>query len=228
MLKIGDKLTFRQRQALVFQFSLPARAMTSQQLRDFHTYPRIAASNALYGKLGRLMANVIGFELDTKMSGRNSCWRSLSTGAYVGEHFAWFMRPQLAEALVRLGIVDQYVDGAEELPDPDLPKEVRATEGRLLLRSHLARERNQSLVAAKRNTASSLDCEICGFSALETYGEAYCEVHHLIPLAQMDGRTPTRLEDLAILCANCHRIIHRSNPPLTLNQLRSRLSRALH
>jgi putative restriction endonuclease len=34
-----------------------------------------------------------------------------------------------------------------------------------------------------------------------------------------DGDT-TRLEDLALLCANCHRMIHRASPWLSVEELR--------
>ncbi|WP_405847976.1 HNH endonuclease [Streptomyces niveus] len=36
------------------------------------------------------------------------------------------------------------------------------------------------------------------------------EVHHLLPL-HVAGPRETRLEDLALLCANCHRMCHRSH-----------------
>src|ERR1044071_4457634 len=83
-----------------------------------------------------------------------------------------------------------------------------AMEGRRRLISHLQRERNPSLVRKKKRQAESLHCEVCGFSFARAYGkraEAYCEVHHLIPLAEAEQIITTRLEDLAILCANCHR-----------------------
>jgi predicted HNH restriction endonuclease len=33
------------------------------------------------------------------------------------------------------------------------------------------------------------------------------------------------MEDLAILCANCHRVVHLNNPPFTLNQVRKLLAK---
>ncbi|MFC5863815.1 HNH endonuclease [Acidicapsa dinghuensis] len=34
------------------------------------------------------------------------------------------------------------------------------------------------------------------------------EVHHVIPISEI-GMTRTKLKDLALLCANCHRYVHR-------------------
>lgn len=101
---------------------------------------------------------------------------------------------------------------------------VAATEGQRRLVLHLQRERNQTVVRSKKKHAMSLDCEVCGFSFGRSYGSAaadYCEVHHLLPLSEVEHCTQTRMEDLAILCANCHRVVHLHNPPYTLEQLRT-------
>ena len=62
-----------------------------------------------------------------------------------------------------------------------------------------------------------LACELCGFDFTVAYGdrgEGYIECHHIVPL-HASGPTKTRPEDLILICANCHRIIHRRNPFLT-------------
>ena len=104
-------------------------------------------------------------------------------------------------------------------------------EGRTLMRLHRVRERNRSLVRAKRVQAQRLRCyrcEACGlqFDALDGLAGACCEVHHRLPLSRM-GRPEvrTRLEDLALVCANCHRIIHGRDPILTVAQLGRAMSR---
>ncbi len=57
-------------------------------------------------------------------------------------------------------------------------------------------------------------CEVCGFSFTDKYGELgtqYIEAHHLIPFSSLkEGNTRLNLEkDFAVLCSNCHRMIHR-------------------
>lgn len=102
-----------------------------------------------------------------------------------------------------------------------------ALEGRARLVQHLERERNQSLVRSKKHSATSLDCEVCGFSFRRAYGNKaaqYCEVHHLLPLAELERAAKTRVEDLAILCANCHRVVHLRNPPFALEEVRGMLA----
>jgi len=56
-------------------------------------------------------------------------------------------------------------------------------------------------------------CQICGFSFEELYGElgkGYIEVHHLTPLSDREGEASTRVEDVMVVCANCHRMLHRN------------------
>lgn len=113
----------------------------------------------------------------------------------------------------------------DELPDID--RYLSAKEGNPRLVAHLKRERNQSLVKAKKQeilkNTGKLCCEVCGFDFKKTYGEigeGFCEVHHLKQLSKTDGETKTELKDLSIVCSNCHRIIHKQNPMLKLEQLR--------
>jgi 5-methylcytosine-specific restriction endonuclease McrA len=102
------------------------------------------------------------------------------------------------------------------------------TEGEKRLVVHLQRERNQTIVRKKKAEAKSLDCEVCGFSFARVYGsdaKDYCEVHHKIPLNEAEHVTQTRMEDLAILCANCHRVVHLKNPPYTFGEVQNMFSK---
>ncbi|MFH9549010.1 HNH endonuclease [Streptomyces sp. NPDC017435] len=105
-------------------------------------------------------------------------------------------------------------------PQPDEVDETggSAIEGRLLVRRALARERNPKLRAQKikqvRQREGSLRCEVCAFDFAHTYGdlgEGYIEVHHVTPL-HVSGTRETSLDDLACVCANCHRMCHRCRP----------------
>jgi hypothetical protein len=105
---------------------------------------------------------------------------------------------------------------------------VAANEGQQRLVQHLQRERKRTIVRMKKARAASLDCEVCGFSFGRAYGTSaaeYCEVHHLVPLSEADDRTKTRIEDLAIVCANCHRVIHLRNPPYEMDAVRKMLGK---
>jgi predicted HNH restriction endonuclease len=223
---IRSDLSDRSIAVLRFQFQHPGRAVTSQDIRDHFGYTSIGASNLLYGSLGKQLATALPMQTEQEGSTRTRFWKSLSTGDGSGDHFIWIMRPELANALVETGLVDPANDGLAMVPDLDIHANTySAVEGRRKLVLHLVRERNQALVAEKKASAASHACEICGFDSLQKYGEDYCEVHHLTPLAQLVDDYETTLDDLAIVCANCHRIIHLATPPMDIAELRLKVNR---
>jgi len=113
---------------------------------------------------------------------------------------------------------------------PDLGQDdFEASEGRLLTRLHRVRERDRKLVDRKKAAAlarqGALPCEVCGFDFAATYGPLgarFIEAHHILPLA-LAGTTTTKLADLALVCANCHRMLHRAKPWIRPDQLQERM-----
>ena len=67
-------------------------------------------------------------------------------------------------------------------------------------------------------------CACCNFNFYEVYGErgrGFIHVHHLKPLADKVNRSPVDyINDLRPVCANCHSMIHRQKPMLTVKQLK--------
>lgn len=74
------------------------------------------------------------------------------------------------------------------------------------------------------------ECCVCGFDfgiAYGDWGDGYAEVHHLIQLGGKDSgeRATDPKTDLAVLCANCHRMIHRRQGiVLTIEELKQKLN----
>lgn len=91
-----------------------------------------------------------------------------------------------------------------------------AKEGGILYKLHKLRERNKKIVSKKKKESlkklGKLECEICGFDFHASYGDlgfGFIECHHRVPLSALASISETKLEDLALLCANCHRMLHR-------------------
>ncbi|MCX7205602.1 MAG: HNH endonuclease [Proteobacteria bacterium] len=116
---------------------------------------------------------------------------------------------------------------ADEL-DPNRPN-VRSgfPEGKLKERLHLSRERNRELVRQAKLLGQSRDghlkCACCGFDFFATYGEVgkgFIEAHHTNPVSTLhENGEETKIEDLALVCSNCHRMLHRKRPWLEMNDL---------
>jgi hypothetical protein len=113
-----------------------------------------------------------------------------------------------------------------------LPQEVLTTyvEGKRKLIVHYQRERNKTLVAKakehfKKNHEGQLYCEVCDFNFGNYYGkqgEGFIEAHHKKPFADATSETiETSMADLEMVCANCHRMLHRFKNWLSTDDLRS-------
>lgn len=132
---------------------------------------------------------------------------------------------QTAEAIEHCALHGLHASGANPTFD-----EEAFPEGTLLTRLHRIRERNPELVERKKSQVLALcgrlECEACRFDFYETYGDlgrGFAECHHTVPLAEAAFVQATRLSDLAIVCANCHRMLHRACPAMTVALLRSHL-----
>lgn len=118
-------------------------------------------------------------------------------------------------------------------PPPISPSEDEATddtefpEGRVLTRLHQIRERNATLVKRKKQAVlkktGNLACEVCNFDFAKTYGQlgqGFAECHHTVPISELKHEQTRQIADLAIVCANCHSMLHRARPVLTVRELR--------
>ncbi|WP_425992367.1 HNH endonuclease [Brevundimonas sp. TWP2-3-2] len=112
--------------------------------------------------------------------------------------------------LIRQGIAAEQ---QQTSPAQDEADDVEFYEGRLLTQKHMRRERSPGLRKAllKKRQDSGLQCDMCG----ETHSSlppdlraAAFEAHHVIPIASV-GEGVTKLSDVALLCAVCHRVLHR-------------------
>ncbi|QFZ76131.1 HNH endonuclease [Streptomyces fagopyri] len=115
---------------------------------------------------------------------------------------------------VRAGMASAEIIGT---PAPEGEADA-AREGQLLTRWALHRERSRPLrdrkIRAVLEEGGTLHCEVCSFDFSTAYGElgaGYIEVHHRLPL-HISGVTETRIADLALLCADCHLMCHKSFP----------------
>jgi 5-methylcytosine-specific restriction protein A len=57
-------------------------------------------------------------------------------------------------------------------------------------------------------------------------GKEFAIIHHLDPLGHSNGQSrETSVEDVRIVCANCHYILHRQDQPLDVDKLKRQISR---
>lgn len=146
----------------------------------------------------------------------------------IGQSNIWFADKDESQEIVAQVQNLIKTGGTPSLPDVDQSKSI--SEGNPRLVAHLRRERNAAIVKQKKTTVlkalGKLCCEVCGFDFKEVYGDigdGFCEVHHIHPLHKSDGNVKTELNDLAIICSNCHRIIHRADPMPSIEKFAKQL-----
>jgi hypothetical protein len=119
----------------------------------------------------------------------------------------------------------------DEGEDPELAEFV---EGETKRRFILHRKREWRLRRAKieevlRRTGA-LRCEVpdCDFDFQTVYGphgEGFAIVHHRTPLTALKEASVVEKKDLAIVCANCHAMIHKGGACRELSEVRPRRPR---
>lgn len=126
----------------------------------------------------------------------------------------------------------EYIDFLNEIILEDEKKPslefYTAEEGERFLKNHIKIERSKKIIKLKKQFVmlklGHLSCEVCEFNFSVFYGaigQDFCEVHHRSALHEQNGPVKTSLEDLAILCANCHRMIHRTKPLASVEGFKS-------
>jgi len=203
-----------------------AIAEVSEQLRGIPIERHLVARSTFrnLSSVRLKVANFVALDPDATTAGMR---RGSQLDAKVFQEF-WPEPSWLAETadairanLTALSPVD--ADAYDDIED--------APEGRILTRVHRVRERNAKLRRKKKaltmEKTGRLECEVCDFDFSAAYGErgrGFIECHHMVPLRDLKPGARTRLEDLALLCANCHRMIHVRSPWLSLSQLREILA----
>jgi 5-methylcytosine-specific restriction protein A len=85
-------------------------------------------------------------------------------------------------------------------------------EGRWLTVRHRHRDSRLRKKLLEAHRSKVLKCEVCDFSPPafdRKTQESFFEAHHEVPIAAAEGLRSTRVSDMALLCASCHRFIHR-------------------
>ncbi|MFF5895757.1 HNH endonuclease [Streptomyces argenteolus] len=183
--------------------SLPLHDTAARALPEFRSAASVSRKSA------DLITNRPGYARQATRGGHLT--------SLVAEAFITRREEMMAAALA----IEGGIGSGELIKIPPQPDEVdadgyAAREGRLLARWAIFRERNPALRRRKIAEASRLgrriQCEVCHFHFADRYGaigQDYIEVHHVQPL-HISGPRETQLQDLAFVCANCHRMCHRT------------------
>lgn len=127
-----------------------------------------------------------------------------------------------ADDVNRLHIKDEAIKTVTIYPD-ELDKTESLFEGipkTVLVNSY---ERNP-IARTKCIDHYGVQCVVCGFDFEKTYGDigkGFIHVHHLTQLSDIgQGYEVDPVNDLRPVCPNCHAMLHKRNPPYTIDELK--------
>lgn len=211
--KIGNRSESRMRM-LQFHYGAPERTVTAVRLAEWMGYGHYSAANLHYGRLGGELGDLLDFYPHGERLG------SLVEFDHRHGEWHWIMRPQVAEALRRLGWV-------EKSPG-HLPEEIAAVAGPLvegeIYRSMVKSYERNPQARVRCIEIHGAKCVVCDFDFEAVYGEigkGYIHVHHIRPLSEIGGEyVVDPVTDLRPVCPNCHAMLHRRNPAFGIEEVR--------
>ncbi len=163
-------------------------------------------------------------------AGRNNTTRAHAehrpahAGCSIGHYFngTRTLHPQQVTAPTNSVDISTESDIAVEDDESSFP------EGKEKFKHHRLLERDGKIVrrAKARRLAETgrLECAVCNFDFVSHYGDVghgFIEAHHKIPVSLLAGTKKTKIKDLALVCSNCHRMLHRGDTFRTVEQLKA-------
>lgn len=179
-----------------------------------------------FGEADELHHLALGAGLKTgSRAKRESTWaRAFPLNMYIREpddiHRLMPIMLRSAGALRGLSVKRRIDDDtiAHEIEAPDaFPEGGRRT---VVLNAY---ERSPSARAACLDHYGT-SCSVCSFDFEARYGEigrGFIHVHHLVPIASVgQSYLVDPIRDLRPVCPNCHEMLHRREPPYSIEELR--------
>lgn len=226
------------RDELILALDLYVRTKGNPTGQDFEAVDEVSV---ILNKLHRMMGNAKGETLRNRngvylkvMNFRSSDPHYLDQGKVGmtrGNALEGVIWQEYAGDPVRLATDAQAIRATIQAADDTalsqhpLEPPYEGEEGGVVLAMHKRYERDRKLVREKLKAAKAegpLACQVCAFDFEATYGElgvGYIEVHHINPIHTLKPGSKVKLSDLALLCANCHRMIHRSPGMISIPEL---------
>jgi 5-methylcytosine-specific restriction enzyme A len=190
-------------------------------------------ANDFLARLGSKVSDLIQGPINLAVSKKSSLGGLYEAGSICAYHYQKNKIPSdeiLSANLNRLLNLYLLLSSTESRfyvqADAEEDEESLLEENLIVLREHKRIERNKKL-ALKAKAIHGYKCKACGFDFENRYGiigRGFIEAHHLTPLSMLKGQkvklNPDK--DFTVLCANCHRMIHKSEFVNKVEQFRAK------
>lgn len=195
--------------------------VTGEQLSQKLSMPNHRPLNLQVGRLGKRIAAKLEIQTPSFPNGVVKWWIVPFCGKGTSHGYCWKLRPELQAAM-------------KEVLEIPIPEEINCEHHENLYEG----AKTQICVNSyERNRRARNECVrhygarciICGFDFEKMYGEVgrnVIHVHHLKPLNEIGEKYEVvPIEDLRPVCPNCHVIIHKTNPPYSIDEVKAMIKK---
>ena len=173
--------------------------------------------NGQFGRLGKRIAQFLKID-----DGSYQYWNVLAFGERAEAGFIWYLKDEFIEALAELRIINS----PDDLLAEEVPWQADLYEGAVSQIQVNKYERNP-VARALCIQHYGLACSVCSMDFEKKYGALgvdFIHVHHLVELSTIGSTYKVDpIKDLRPVCPNCHAMLHRKIPALTIQELRKKL-----
>ncbi|PPE67474.1 HNH endonuclease [Caldimonas caldifontis] len=220
--EVAATLSQGDREVLKALVAAPHHAASAGQLRTTLGLGAVVQVNSAMGRIGRKVHQALGGHPEGLPVGAFEWWHVIATGTRTDDQgFVWRLREEVVAGLAASG----YAKASTTQPN-ELSRAEALTEGAVQQVLVDAYERNP-IARARCIEAFGAQCYICGFDFGTVYGPSaagFIHVHHTKPLASIGEQHEVNpLEDLRPLCPNCHAVVHMTNPPRSIQEVKALL-----
>ena len=177
-----------------------------------------APLNLEIGRYAKRIATIYDIQFTERSLKKYRYWDLFFKGWEEGKYFVWQLKPNIVAALENCKLTGE-ISYAEELILKDSFSLIEGAKKTVTVNAY---ERNSK---ARNQCVAHWGylCSVCNFDFQKIYGNIginYIHVHHLVPVSEIGkSHQVNPITDLRPVCPNCHSMLHKSNPPLTIEEL---------
>lgn len=179
--------------------------------------------NSEFGRYAKRIAKLYQIHFTPRNEIKSKYWDLFFDGWDDGTKFVWQLKPKLVEALESVGLIDEklYPEEILEETSQELYEGAKRT---IVVNSY---ERNSKARHDCIRYRKAI-CAVCNFDFEKTYGKigkGFIHVHHIVPVSHIGKSYKVDpINDLAPVCPNCHSMLHRQEPPFSIDELKKLLN----
>lgn len=180
--------------------------------------------NLIMGRWGKRLVKKYPLKYTKRSDGSERKWDLFFDGWDDEKKFIWKIKDELQQALEAINLTGEQLF-SEEIPTDKQQTLIEGAKRTIIVNAYERNSRARQLCIKHYGTK----CQVCDFDFEATYGDIgkdFIHVHHLVKIADIKEKYEIHpINDLRPVCPNCHAMLHKQDPPFTIEALKGKLGR---